>query len=65
MGEAKTWPFHQVIPFDRSALTEVYRIAAGAKAWAAKAALFAQVAANQPGANVSRANLLYPGSELM
>jgi hypothetical protein len=58
---ALPWPFTQILPFDHSEYTKIFRLAALAPAWrGAHAAEFEAVAEQQPGYRTNRIALTHP-----
>jgi hypothetical protein len=54
------WPYNQILPFDRSDYTTVFRLAALVPAWRRRAPEFEAVAEQQPGFRTDRIALTYP-----
>jgi hypothetical protein len=57
---AAPWPYNQILPFDRSDYTTVFRLAALVPAWRRRAPEFEAVAEQQPGFRTDRIALTYP-----
>jgi hypothetical protein len=62
--EGRKWPFRQIIPFDRSEYSTIYRLAAlapaGSTEWSKHARAFEAVAEQQPGYSTNRIALTFP-----
>ena len=57
---SKPWPFNQILPFDRSTFTTIFRVAANAPAWASRQKEFEAVVEQQPGFATNQIALTIP-----
>ena len=56
---AKEWPYEQILPFNHSEYTKIFRLAALAPAWKDHSQAFEKVAEQQPGYHTSRHHYHY------